>query len=347
MRKMIYKAAGHKTLAVLLAGTLALAGLTGCASGDSGAAGGSGDAAAGEAGTTAAGGSGDAAAAGTGGTTADGTGTTAAGGSGTSAESSGTPQEVQKITAATTGSPAPYMVVDENNELGGSDIEIIKAVFDRLPQYELEIIKADEPLTGLTSGLYDIAVNNYGWQEERGEVYYYSRPYKTGYDVFIQRVGDEPLTGLQDLADRGYKTEVGAGSSKALALEHWNEQNPDHPIDIVYSDTNFQIKFQNIVDGKTDVAIDDGPILDTLIEQFGLENELVGNPIDAQTQEFLSPMNSSYFLFPKDENGAALREDVNAALKEIKEDGTLSEILVKYFGTDTSPSDEKFETIPN
>lgn len=252
---------------------------------------------------------------------------------------------VTKIIAATNGRPAPYIVIDENNQVQGSDIDIIRAVFDRLPQYELELLVADDALTGLTSGLYDIAVNNYGWRDERGETYYYSYPYKTGFDVFIQRIGDEPLTGLMDLADRGYKTEVGAGSLKASALEAWNEENPDHQIDIVYSESDFQMKFQNIVDGRTDVAIDDGPILDTLIGQFGLEDEIVGNPIDEETQKFISPHNSSFFLLPKDEKGAALREDVDKVLKELKEDGTLAEILTQYFGKDTSPDIEDFRLL--
>ena len=257
------------------------------------------------------------------------------------AESGGT----VKVVAATNGSPAPYIVVDENDTLGGSDIEIIRAVFARLPQYELEIVLSDDTLTGLVSGLYDIGVNNYGWRDERGETYYYSYPYKTGFDVFIQRIDDEPLTGLQDLADRHYKTEVGAGSLKGSALEAWNAENPDHQIDIIYSESNFQLKFQNIVDGRTDVAIDDGPILDTLIGQFGLEDALIGNPIDPDTQSFISPHNSSFFLLPKDEKGAALREDVNRVLLELKEDGTLAEILSRYFGHDTSPAIENFKLL--
>lgn len=252
---------------------------------------------------------------------------------------------VTKIVAATNGRPAPYIVVDENDQLNGSDIEIIRAVFARLPQYELEIVLSDDTLTGLISGLYDIGVNNYGWRDERGETYYYSYPYKTGFDVFIQRINDEPLTGLQDLADRHYKTEVGAGSLKASALEAWNAANPEHQIDIVYSESDFQLKFQNIVDGRTDVAIDDGPILDTLIGQFGLENDLVGNPIDPDTQAFISPHNSSFFLLPKDEKGAALREDVDRVLLELKNDGTLAEILTRYFGHDTSPAIENFKLL--
>lgn len=253
--------------------------------------------------------------------------------------------EPVKVIAATNGRPAPYIVIDENDQFGGSDIEIIRAVFARLPQYELEIVLSDDTLTGLRSGFYDIAVNNYGWRDERGETYYYSYPYKTGFDVYIQRISDEPLTGLQDLADRGYKTEVGAGSLKASALEAWNEANPDHQINIIYSESDFQLKFQNIVDGRTDVAIDDGPILDTLIGQFGLTDAIVGNPIDADTQAFISPHNSSFFLFPKDEKGAALREDVDRVLKELKEDGTLAEILTRYFGHDTSPAIEDFKLL--
>ena len=255
--------------------------------------------------------------------------------------------EVTVIKAVTTGGPAPYVTVDESNELQGSDIDIIRAVFDRLPQYDLQIEVAENALTGLLSGQYQIGVGNYGWREERGETYYYSLPYKTGYDVYIQRIDDEPLTGLQDLADRGYKTEVGAGSLKASALEAWNEENPDHPIDIVYADVDFQQKFQHIIDGVTDVAIDDGPILDTLIEQFGLDSELVGNPIDEDTQKYISPYNSSFFLFPKDEAGAALREDVDEVLVELKKDGTLAEILTGYFGKDTSPKEEAMEATLN
>lgn len=256
-------------------------------------------------------------------------------------------EDVIVVKAVTTGSPAPYMTIDENSEAQGSDIDIIRAVFDRLPQYDLQITISADALTGLLSGQYQIGVNNYGWREERGESYYYSLPYKTGYDVFIQRIDDEPLTGLQDLADRGYKTEVGAGSLKASALEAWNQENPEHQIDIVYSEVDFQQKFQHIVDGVTDVAIDDGPILDTLITLFGLEDALVGNPIDEETQKFISPHNSSFFLFPKDEAGAALREAVDGVLLELKEDGTLAEILEGYFGKDTSPKIENMQETLN
>lgn len=259
---------------------------------------------------------------------------------------SGTQAEVRVIKGVTGGSLAPYMYIDENNELTGVDIEIARAVFERIPEYDLEIEIADA-LQGVLSGQYDIAINNYGYNDSRAESYFFSYPYKTTYNVYIQRPDDAPLTSLQDIADRGYKIELNAGGLTANALEEWNADHPDTPIEIIYADTNFQVKFEHIIDGVTDLAIDDAPIMETLLEQFGLTGQLVGNEIDPETEDFLFPQNNTYFLFGKNDDGYEVREKVNAALKELKEDGTLAEITSKYFGKDTSPKAEDFESTKN
>ena len=224
---------------------------------------------------------------------------------GSSASDSG---EKKVIKAVTSGTLAPYFYVNDDNELTGVDIDIVKEVFNRLPQYELKIEQADA-LQGVLSG--------------------------------------QPLTSLTDLADRGYKIELSAGSLTANALEKWNTDNPDHQINIVYSNANFQVRYQHIVDGTADVAIDDGPIIDNLLPQFGLEGQLEANEIDEETEDFLFPQNNTYFLFGKNEEGAALREDVDKALKEMKEDGTLSKITTEYLGVDTSPDEKYFDETPN
>ncbi|MDE7266710.1 MAG: transporter substrate-binding domain-containing protein [Lachnospiraceae bacterium] len=254
--------------------------------------------------------------------------------------------QVRVIKGVTGGSLAPYMYIDENNELTGVDIEIAKEVFNRIPEYDLEIEVADA-LQGVLSGQYDIAINNYGYTETRAESYYFSYPYKTTFNVYIQRPDDTPLTSLQDIADRGYKIELNAGGLTANALEQWNADNPEHQINIVYSETNFQVKFEHLIDKTTDVAIDDGPIMDTLLEKFGLEGQLVGNEIDPETEDFLFPQNNTYFLFGKNDDGYEIREKVDVVLKEMKEDGTLAEITSKYFNKDTSPKAEYFESTRN
>jgi len=253
---------------------------------------------------------------------------------------------VQLVKAVTVGTLAPFMYVNEKDELTGTDIEIIKEVFKRLPQYKLTIDIADA-LQGVLSGKYDIAVNNYGYTKVRSESYYYSLPYKTSYNVYIQRPGDKPLTSLKDVSERKYKTEVEAGGLKATALEAWNEQNPNSKINIVYTDVDFMNKLQHIIDGVSDVAIDDGPIFDTLLGRFGMTGKLVKNEIDPNTENFLFPQSNTYFLLTKDEKGRALREEINTVLKEMKADGTLAKITKQFLGRDLSPKDEYMQNTVN
>ena len=51
------------------------------------------------------------------------------------------------------------------------------------------------------------------------------------------------------------------------------------------------------------------------------------------------------FAFKKDNK--QLQEGVNKALKELKEDGTLTEISKKWYGQDAAPEDDKFEETIN
>ena len=47
--------------------------------------------------------------------------------------------DVTIVKGVTSGSLAPYFYVGDDNELTGVDIDIVKEVFNRLPQYELQI----------------------------------------------------------------------------------------------------------------------------------------------------------------------------------------------------------------
>ena len=106
--------------------------------------------------------------------------------------------DVTVINAVTGGSPKPYISVEKDGSYSGYDIEVLQAVFDRLPQYSLNLQTAefDAIFSGLTAGNYQIAVNNFSYNEKRAESYYYSFPYDEIKYVFVQRADDEPLTSL-------------------------------------------------------------------------------------------------------------------------------------------------------
>lgn len=256
--------------------------------------------------------------------------------------------DVTVINAVTGGTPKPYITIDEDNNYSGYDIEVLKAVFEKLPQYELNLQTADftSLFSGLQAGNYQLAVNNFSYNEDRAESYYFSYPYDEIKYVFIQRKGDEPLTSLQDAADRGYKIEAGAGVNVTNAIEKWNEENPDSQIEIVYTEQDQSVTFEHIQDGTSDFRIDDLPIYQSYQEEFGFDGLEYTELTEEETAKISTALDA-YFLFPKDENGKALREEVNEALKELREDGTLEKLSEEFFGANQVPSADKFEETIN
>lgn len=88
----------------------------------------------------------------------------------TSEAKSGSSEKIT-VVAATSGSPKPF-TYEEDGELTGQNIELIKAVFEKLPQYKLKIVKVEfsSIFSGLTSGRYQIAVNNLAKNAEREKI---------------------------------------------------------------------------------------------------------------------------------------------------------------------------------
>lgn len=252
---------------------------------------------------------------------------------------------VSVIHAVTAGSTAPYTTLQADGTFTGYDIEVLYAVFDKLPEYELDLQVSDREgiFSGLIAGNYQLAVNNYSYNEERAESYYYSFPYDEITYVYVQRAYDEPLTSFQDAADRGYKIEVSATNNITTALEKWNKENPDSQIQLIYSDATSTVWFEHIEDGIADFRIDDLPIYNANINEYGFQN-LQSTRLSDEEVAKISTALDAYFLLPKTEEGAELREKINKALKELREDGTLLKLSEKYFGGDQVPDASKFVT---
>ncbi|MCR5468329.1 MAG: transporter substrate-binding domain-containing protein [Lachnospiraceae bacterium] len=255
------------------------------------------------------------------------------------AESEAAPEtEVTTIHAVTGGGPKPYVFVDDNNEPTGYDIEVLKAAFDIIPEYDLDIEVTDfsSVFAGLTAGKYQIGVNNFSYNEERASSYLYSLPYDKGSYVFVYNKDAEPITSLADAA--GLSFEGGAGVSVTNAVESWNELNPDAQINITYTDADTAIVLQHIQDGETDFGIIDGPMYTAYVDEYGFD---IGKyDIPEEETKLIADNLYAYYLLPQGED--ELRDVLDAAIIELKENGTLKELSEKYFGgVDQSPEAEK------
>ena len=94
------------------------------------------------------------------------------------------------IKAATGANAKPYVYVGDDDKPAGYDVDVLNAVFDKLPDYELEYEVTDfgSVLSGLNSGNYQIGVNNFSYNEDRGASYLYSYPYDKISYVFVREV---------------------------------------------------------------------------------------------------------------------------------------------------------------
>lgn len=248
--------------------------------------------------------------------------------------------EVTTIHAVTGGGPRPYVYVDENNQPTGYDIEVLKAAFDIIPQYDLDIEVTDfsSVFAGLTAGKYQIGVNNFSYNAERSKSYLYSLPYDKVSYVFVFGKDKQPVTSLKDAA--GFSFEGGAGVSVTNAIESWNELNPDQKIDITYTEADTTVTLQHIQDGETDFGIIDGPMYTAYVDEYGFD--INRHEIPDEETKLIADNLYAYYLLPKGEE--ELREVLDEAIIKLKEDGTLKKLSEQFFGgVDQSPEKEKLE----
>ncbi|MGY3779762.1 transporter substrate-binding domain-containing protein [Streptococcus gallolyticus] len=244
----------------------------------------------------------------------------------------------EKITvvAATSGSPKPF-TYEEDGELTGQNIELIKAVFKKLPQYKLKIVKVEfsSIFSGLTSGRYQIAVNNLAKNAEREKNYLFTDPiFKNSYVAIFKNGSDKAKTADEwsDLA--GLSTVGSSGVNSTTAIEEYNKANPDNTIKLNYSSEDLKSQLEGVESGKYDFLVMDKPMFEYYQKEYSLD--LTGKTISGDLSTALMSEPYSYFVVGKEET--QLAEDINAALKEVVENGTSKQINEKYFDEDYSPT---------
>ena len=244
----------------------------------------------------------------------------------------------EKITvvAATSGSPKPF-TYEEDGELTGQNIELIKAVFEKLPQYKLKIVKVEfsSIFSGLTSGRYQIAVNNLAKNAEREKNYLFTDPIFKNSCVVIFKNGSDKAKTADEWSDlAGLSTVGSSGVNSTTAIEEYNKANPDNTIELNYSSEDLKSQLEGVESGKYDFLVMDKPMFEYYQKEYSLD--LTGKTISGDLSTALMSEPYSYFVVGKEET--QLAEDINAALKEVVEDGTSKQINEKYFDEDYSPT---------
>ena len=241
-----------------------------------------------------------------------------------------------KITVGTGANTRPFTYVNEQNELVGYDIEVVKEVFNKLPQYEVSFEKTEfaSVLTGLDSDRYQIAANNFALNKVRQEKYIYSDPILKNQYVIVVPKGNNDIKSFEDLV--GKTTELRPSNNYTTAIKNYNEENPSNPVKITYTEADLLPILQHVESGQYDFQLIEKSRINQYIDEYGLKVDVIDLSED-DANKIAAPY--SYLIISK--GNEELAENINQALSDSIEDGTLAEISKKYFnGVDYAPYKE-------
>lgn len=241
--------------------------------------------------------------------------------------------EVTTLLVGTDGSTRPYTYYDDDNQLTGYDVAVIKAIDKLLPQYkiEFEVTEFQSIFAGIDSGRYQVGANNISKNPEREEKYLFGKQYYLyNHAVIAVKPGRTDIHTLADLA--GKRTPVNpVGTFIQSFLEQYNEEHPDGQIDFFYSKQDNLKTYQEILDGTVDFMLNEEIVMNALIDEYGMNLEVI-TLSDEETNMIMNP--EGYFIFPRTAEGEKIRDDFDKALLELIQNGTLSEISQEFLGRD-------------
>ncbi|MBN6205910.1 transporter substrate-binding domain-containing protein [Ralstonia pickettii] len=234
-------------------------------------------------------------------------------------------EEAGELVVGTSGTLIAASFYDENDELTGYDVEVLREIGNRLGlEVSFEIMGVDSMLPAVKSGRIDVAANDMTVTEKRLEEFNFSDPYKYSYTTMAVRTTDNSgIESLEDLA--GKKAGGGATTVYSQIAEHYGAEV------VTYGNAPNEAYLSDVNNGRTDLVMND-----YYLTKFGV----------AAFPEFdihLHPTLKFYpteqaVIIPKDAD--VLTEKINEAIQEMHEDGTLTELAIAFYEEDASKEPE-------
>ncbi len=237
-------------------------------------------------------------------------------------------QEKQVVIVGTSGQTKPMDYFNDKNELTGFEIDVLKEIESRSDTitFKFETAEFASLFAGLDSKKFDLVVNNLGESGDRRKKYLFSLyPYIVTHNVLITKTDQPDNLTVADL--KGKSIAVVPASPQSQFLESWNKENPDDAVTIQYVDSDPSQIIRDVYSGKFDATIYATTYVHDVEQTFGIQ--LKQHTIENEDQ-IRQP--GSYFIFRKDE--LTLRNEMDEILAEMREDGTLTKISMKYLGQD-------------
>ncbi|TMN22833.1 transporter substrate-binding domain-containing protein [Lentibacillus cibarius] len=207
----------------------------------------------------------------------------------------------------------------EKEQLTGYEVEVMREIGKRLDlDINFEIIGFDSVLAAVKNGRIDIA--GMGITDKRKKKFNFSDPFKYSYTTMVVR--EEDYSGIHKLEDLEGKKAGGAASTvySEIARKFGAEVK-------TYGNAPNEAYLRDVNNGRTDVVIND-----YYLSKFGVaafpQFDIMLHP-----ELKFHPTRKGIVM----QDGAdQLTREINSALAELREDGTLTKLAKKFYKEDAS-----------
>lgn len=224
--------------------------------------------------------------------------------------------KIIKVGATPDGFPHTYK---EDGEIKGFIVDVFQAIFEKM-DYEVEWVLTDwnGVLANLQSGKVDTAIN-FAATKERAEEYNFTDPYYSSKAVVATAKDNPKIQSLDDLEGKQLASIMGTNFENVL-----KENYPEENYELIIYESN-DVILTDVASGKVDGFIYGREQLLAQNSQKDIPLQIVGDPFGDQPVAL---------PFQKTEENDAFILEINKAIEELKEDGTFSDISIKWFGVD-------------
>lgn len=228
--------------------------------------------------------------------------------------------EELNIVVGMSGGYKPYTYLDENAELTGFDVDVWKEVASRLgASVEFETADFSGLFGLLDSGKLTTIANQITVTDARLEKYNFTDAYVFYGAQLVVKSDNEDIKSLEDL--KGKKVGVSLGSNYEQIVKDFDT---DNEIDVITYES-YQGSLQDVSIGRIDAVLNDKLAGLIAIEESGLDIKFGGQPVET--------LKNAFPLLKTEENKELIIK-VNEVLNEMRADGKLSEISLRYFPVD-------------
>ncbi len=227
-----------------------------------------------------------------------------------------------KLTIGLEGTYAPYSY-RQGGQLKGFEVDLAKDVAKKMGlKADFVQTKWDSLIAGLGSNRYDAVMNNMTVTPQREKLYSFSTPYAYSYYTLITK-SNSSMKSIKDI--KGMNIVDGAGTDNAVVAKKFGANISSTPD----NSTGYQL----IQQGRADGTVNAIPAW----KYYAKNNSTKGlKEIDVPTK--LQEPAATSIMFNK--NSKALNKKVNQVLEQLRKDGTMKKLSMKYFGSDiTSKKD--------